>query len=125
MQHAIEAAMDDDAPKLIYADWLDEHESGHTLMTRVKGQVVFAMKEQLRDAYRWLGLNHEWPRLKPQGQSYGPEGTKPINFAWNLSMSIWEKFRINYWHNSWQEAVADLAYHLASHGREWNEVPTV
>ncbi len=96
----------DDMTRLIYADWLDEH-----------------VNSTLANGLRWIVEHKAYPRLVACGQSYGPNGTTPINFEWTFGMDVWAKFPktmlesaqyLPYYHRSRADAESALSASLAS-----------
>jgi uncharacterized protein (TIGR02996 family) len=96
-REAIEADTDDTAPRWVFADWLDE-----------RG------RSQEAEMHRFIAANGGGPWLVGAGASYGPDGTKPINFEWTFEMKMWRLFSggpgpgLNYWNKSIEAAEADL-----------------
>lgn len=100
--NAIEATPDDAAPRLIYADWLDD-----------RGRDADA------SAQRFMVEHSEFPTLKPCGVSYGPDGDKPINYEWSIGMKLFNLLAINYdhpayWHPTRQRAEAEISQWLGN-----------
>ncbi len=88
----------DNTTRLIYADWLDEHDGA-----------------DLADAHRWIVAQQAHPKLQAAGMEFGPTGIKPINFEWTFGKSYfdWEQNREPYWARSQREIVASMARLLA------------
>ncbi len=96
LRNTIEAEPLDLTPRNIYADWLDE-----------RG------REDEANVQRWMTDRGYVPKLIPCGQSYGPGGTRPINFEWTFGMAAWQMFGggsngLAYHHRSMEKAEAAL-----------------
>lgn len=100
-RETIEANTEDTAPRLVFADWLDERgRSGEA------------------DMNRFIAENGCGPWLVGAGASYRPDGVHPINFEWTFEMRMWGLFKdvgqgLNYWNRSIEAAESDLLKMLA------------
>lgn len=94
-ENILDGSPDDAATRLVYADWLDEHNQPDLAMCQ-----------------RWMVEHSVFPHLTPGGMSYESGGSKPINYEWSFGMEAWEMFgkitshpnQLQYWHHDRQIA---------------------
>lgn len=108
-EDTLDSTPDDATTRLIFADWLDEHDIPH--------------------AQRFMVKHEAYPHLVACGVGYEPSGNTPINFEWTFGMRIYKMFGhmiadsdyLPYHHKSRRAAEAALL--KAIQGQEQYAIP--